>query len=81
MTIADIIGSTGVAMILIAFFLNLINYISNKSFWYILMNFIGAGLACYASILLKYLPFIILEATWTLVSFAALLNLLNQKKV
>jgi len=74
MTIADITGSTGVAMILIAFFLNLTNIISNKNLWYILMNFIGAGLACYASILLKYVPFIILEATWTLVSLGGLIN-------
>lgn len=78
MTIADIIGSTGVAMILIAFFLNLTNFLSNKNFWYILMNFVGAGLACYASILLKYVPFIILEATWTLVSLGALINLFRK---
>lgn len=80
MTIADIIGSTGVAMILIAFFLNLTNIISNKNLWYILMNFVGAGLACYASILLKYVPFIILEATWTTVSFGALINLFKRTK-
>lgn len=69
MNFADIVGSTGVTMILVAFFLNLTNIISNKNLWYILMNFIGAGLACYASVLLKYMPFIILEATWTIVSF------------
>ena len=63
MTIADIIGSTGVAMILIAFFLNLTNILTTKNVWYILMNFTGAGLACYASALIKYVPFIILEAT------------------
>ncbi len=79
MTIADILGSTGVALILIAFFLNLTNLLTTKSVWYILMNFIGAGLACYASILLKYIPFIILEATWTMVSFIALINLYRLK--
>ena len=79
MTFADIVGSTGVAMILIAFVLNLTNIISNKNLWYILMNFIGAGLACYASVLLKYVPFIILEATWTLVSLWGLINLTKKK--
>jgi len=79
MTFADIIGSTGVAMILVAFFLNLTNIITNKSLWYILMNMFGAGLACYASILLKYVPFIILEATWTIVSLGALINLYTKK--
>jgi len=74
MTLADIIGSTGVAMILIAFFLNITNIISTKNFGYILMNFVGATLACYASVLLRYIPFIILEATWATVSLVALLN-------
>lgn len=81
MTISDIIGSTGVAIILIAFFLNLTNILTTKSFWYILMNFLGAGLACYASALIKYIPFIILEATWTMVSFIALINLYRLKLV
>lgn len=74
MNLPDIIGSAGVAMILIAFILNLMQIISTKNFWYILMNFVGAGLACYASVLLKYVPFIILEATWTSVSLGALIN-------
>lgn len=58
---ADIVGFIGVSMIIIAFFLNLTNFISIKSLSYILMNFIGVWIACYASILLKYVPFIILE--------------------
>ncbi len=79
MNFADIVGSTGVAMILIAFILNLMQIISTKNFWYILMNFVGAGLACYASVLLKYVPFIILEATWTLVSLWGLIRLRIKK--
>lgn len=80
MTVADIIGSTGVAMILVAFFLNITNIISNKSLGYILMNFAGAALACYASVLLRYIPFIILEATWAAVSLVALINLFLKRK-
>jgi len=80
MTLADIIGSTGVAMILIAFFLNITNIISNKNLGYILMNFIGATLACYASVLLQYIPFIILEATWAAVSLVALINFFFRRK-
>lgn len=74
MSTADMVGFTGVSLILIAFILNLTNIISTKNIWYILMNFVGAGLACYASILLKYVPFIILEATWTMVSLWALIK-------
>jgi hypothetical protein len=79
MNITDWIGSIGVAILLIAFLLNLLNRLSKDGFVYILMNVIGAGLACYASILLNYMPFIILEGCWALVSVYSLLKLLNSK--
>jgi hypothetical protein len=44
------------------------------------MNFVGAALACLASILMNYLPFIILEGSWTLLSFIGIINKLNTKK-
>lgn len=71
---SDIIGSVGVFILLLAFVLNLLNKISRESLAYILMNIIGAGLACYASYLINYVPFIILEGVWTLVSLAALMR-------
>ena len=70
----DIIGSIGVFILLLAFVLNLLNKISGKSLVYILMNIVGAGLACYASYLINYIPFIILEGVWTVVSLIALLR-------
>jgi hypothetical protein len=69
----DIIGTIGVGLILIAYFLNTFSYISEGKLFFIL-NIVGAGLACYASILINYVPFIILEAVWTLVSIAGLLR-------
>jgi hypothetical protein len=72
MTITDWVGSVGVAILLIAFFLNLRGSLSKDSIAYILMNVVGAGMACVASILLKYLPFIVLEGAWTLVSLISL---------
>jgi hypothetical protein len=38
---------------------------------YIALNIIGAGLSCYASVLIHYLPFILLEAVWCLVALFA----------
>ena len=70
----DIIGSIGVFILLLAFVLNLLNKISGKSVVYILMNIVGAGLACYASYLINYIKFIILEGVWTVVSLIALLR-------
>jgi hypothetical protein len=74
MTTIDWIGFIGVFQILLAYFLNVIEKISNKDLSFILLNFIGAGMACLASILLNYVPFIILEAVWTLISFVSLLK-------
>ena len=78
-SVADIIGSVGVFILLLAFVLNLLNKISRESISYILMNVIGAGLACYASYLIHYIPFIILEAVWTAVSVIALINYYMKK--
>lgn len=74
MTAIDWIGFVGVAILLIAFFLNLRNYIKKESITYLILNFVGAGLACYASVLLAFWPFIILEGCWSLVSVYGLIK-------
>ena len=74
LTINDWIGSIGVAILLLAFLLNLAGKMSGEGLLYILLNIIGAGLACLASWRINYMPFVILEATWTFVSFIALIN-------
>lgn len=72
MTIADWIGSVGVLSILVAFFLNASQRISSKHLLYISMNLVGGSLACFASYLIGYWPFVVLEGTWALVSLWAL---------
>ena len=74
MTQTDWTGFIGVTILLIAYFFNLRDIIKKDSLTYLLLNLVGAGVACFASILLKYLPFIILEGCWTLVSAIGLLN-------
>jgi hypothetical protein len=76
----DWTGFTGVTILLLAFLLNLSGKISKDGLLYILLNIIGAGLACLASCLIHYLPFIILEAAWTLVSLMALVKFLIKNK-
>lgn len=71
---ADWIGTVGVTLLLIAFLLNLLNKVSQKDLSYILLNCIGAALACLASLMINYIPFVILEGTWTLVSLIAFVN-------
>lgn len=79
MNVIDWIGSIGVAILLAAFLLNLSGNVNKDSFVYLMMNLLGAGLACYASVLLKYVPFIILEGCWTLVSIFGLMKLIRVK--
>jgi len=75
----DALGFTGVAMLLAAYLFNLLGKISKQGYLYIIMNAIGGGLACLASYLINYLPFVILEGTWMLVSVLALIKLLTQQ--
>jgi len=64
----DIIGSIGVTMMLVAFLLNIVDKLDNDHIFYILLNFFGGVMACIASCLIGYTPFIILEATWSIIS-------------
>jgi hypothetical protein len=67
-----LVGSFGVILLLIAFFLNVFKFISQENRLYILLNVVGAAISCYASFLIHFFPFVILEATWCLVALAAL---------
>lgn len=74
LSVNDYIGFTGVFILLIAYLLNLAGKLSKNSLLYILLNLFGAGMACIASYLIHYIPFVILEGTWTVVSLGALIN-------
>ena len=79
MGISDISGTLGVTLLLLAFFLNLFGWIKKENKSYILLNFAGAALACYASVLINFLPFIILEGTWSFVALIAFLRVVTLK--
>jgi hypothetical protein len=74
MNLENITGTMGVGLILSAFFCNTFGLIKREGKLYFVLNIIGAGLACYASFLIKYWPFVILEAVWTGVSVAGLMK-------
>ncbi|MCX6247873.1 MAG: hypothetical protein NTW10_09080 [Bacteroidetes bacterium] len=80
MTLTDLIGFTGVFLLLVAFFLNLTGVLRLNSPLYLFLNLAGSGLACFASILLQYLPFIILEGIWAVVSLVALIRTITGKR-
>jgi hypothetical protein len=70
----DVIGTVGVSLILMAYILNVFSVITKNGVFFFVLNLIGAGLACYASVLIQYTPFIILEGVWALVSAVALVQ-------
>ena len=74
MTSVDWIGFVGVFQILLAYVLNVTGKADNKSKLFLLLNLVGASMACLASVLLNYLPFILLEGVWALVSLLSLLK-------
>lgn len=74
MTYNDLIGTLGVALVLIAYFLNTERIIPVNGKLFYVINIIGAALACYASFLINYWPFVILEGAWTLISIYGLMR-------
>ncbi len=74
MTLSDAIASAGVALLLVAFSLNLFGLLARQARAYQAMNALGAGLACYASWRIGFAPFVVLEGTWAAVALAALLR-------
>jgi hypothetical protein len=74
MNLSTFTGSLGVTILLVAFVLNMLKIIQTESLAYPLLNFIGAGIACFASYLISYFPFVILEGVWAVVSFAAVIK-------
>lgn len=72
MEAADWVGSIGVGMLLLAFVLNLARRLDAGTLAYRGLNLAGAAMACWASVLIDYPPFVVLEGVWALAALAAL---------
>ena len=81
MNFNDLIGTIGVGIVLIAYFLNNFSLIKRNGSLYFVLNILGASIACYASILIQYIPFIVLEGTWALLSVISLINCIKKSQV
>ncbi len=71
------LGAVGVFLLLTAFVLNLANRMSERSSGYLLLNFVGAGMAAVYAFLTGALPFEVLESVW---AAAALVRLITTMK-
>ena len=74
---ATVIGSLGVALLLAAFFLNLVKAMRSDGSLYLGLNLLGASLACYSSYLIQFMPFVVLEGTWAAVAMFGLVRRLR----
>jgi len=79
MSFAEVLGTVGVSMILVGFTFNLFGLMQRRTYKYVLLNLVGGALACTASILIEFFPFVILEGTWTVVAVVGLINLLRSR--
>ena len=69
---ANVVGTAGVALLLGAFLLNLLKLLRADGVPYSILNLLGAGLACYSSYLIDFLPFVVLEGVWAAAAAVAL---------
>jgi hypothetical protein len=74
MSTTDWLGFVGVFQILLAYVLNVLGKIEKENLSFILLNLIGSSLACLASIIMNYMPFIILEGVWAFVTFISFIK-------
>jgi ABC-type maltose transport system permease subunit len=81
MSTSDLIATIGVSLLLIAFFLQILKVIKTESVAYALLNLLGASIAGYASWLIAFMPFVILEAVWSLVALYSLFKILSKNNV
>jgi predicted membrane protein len=79
MELSTIIGTVGVSLLLLAFLLNLFRIIKEDSLSYILLNIGGAAIACIASVMIEFVPFIVLEVIWTLVGIVGLIKYIGKR--
>jgi hypothetical protein len=74
MNLADYVGSLGVGLLLLAYLLTILKVFQAGNRIFIWMNVIGGTLACMASAMIHYIPFIVLEGAWAVVSVFTLIG-------
>lgn len=80
MLFSDWMGVIGVSLILIAYFLNTRKILDVRDNRSLILNAAGALVAGYASYLINYWPFVVLEGIWTLIALFGLWQNIITKK-
>ena len=80
MATSDLIATLGVSILLLAFLLQILKVVSPQSLLYSSLNLVGSALAGYSSWLIGFMPFVILETVWALVSLYGVVTSLKNKR-
>jgi len=80
METSDIIATIGVSILLIAFFLQNLKVLESEGVTYNLLNMIGAAIAGYASLLISFMPFVILEGVWCMVALFGIVKIYYKRE-
>jgi hypothetical protein len=78
--INDIIGSWCTNDVS-SLFLNIIDIVDDDDISYILLNLFGGVMAFIASYLINYIPFMVLESAWTVISLWGLYDYIIRKQM
>ena len=81
MTLPDIIGLSGVALLIITYALLQLDKIDPKGFWYSFNNLIVAVLVTVSLIYTPNLASIVIEVFWFIISFYGVVMYYNRKKI
>jgi hypothetical protein len=79
MSIADIIATVGISILLVAFILNSRKIISADKLLYNGLNIIGAALCGYSAYLISFYPFVVLETVWALVALISVIRSVSRE--
>jgi hypothetical protein len=69
------VSISGAACVLVAYAMQRFKYLEAERAPYLLLNFAGGALLCFAAVVTGQIGFIILEGAWTLISLIGLFNL------
>ena len=81
MTLPDIIGLSGVALLIITYALLQLDKINPKGFWYSFNNLIVAVLVTVSLIYTPNLASIVIEVFWFLISLYGVVMYYNRKRI
>lgn len=71
MSTSEWVGTFGVSLLLIAYVLDVLDWLADDSPWFFGLNTIGAALACASAYMISFWPFVVLEGIWAVVSLVA----------